>query len=224
MALILCIETSGDLCSACLCENSTVMIERELHGKNHASQLIPIIAELFEASNTSRHKLDAVAVSAGPGSFTGLRIGVASAKAICYAAHKPLIALGSLQILAAGVNKKINASGHVICATMDAGRNEIYYGLYNSMNECVKPDEATEVGISFFELLKHHKRVIIAGSGSLKCKDLSPENSPFIYDNETEVKASFMNELAQRSWQEEQFRDLASFEPFYVKGAYIRSQ
>jgi tRNA threonylcarbamoyladenosine biosynthesis protein TsaB len=223
MALILCIETSGDLCSACLCQDGNVVIEREQYGKNHASQLIPIIAELFKATTISNQSLDAVAVSAGPGSFTGLRIGVASAKAICYAARKPLIALSSLQILAAGVNKKINAPGYIICATVDAGRNEIYFGLYNSVNECVKADEATEAGISFFEILKHHKKVIIAGSGALKCKNLSPQNSHFLYEEKLNVKASFMNELAQRFWQEEKFRELASLEPFYLKGAYIRS-
>lgn len=220
MALLLNIETSSPICSVCLSHNGEMIAEKEdASGTNHASVLISFIQLLFRQVNLGINDLDAIAVSAGPGSYTGLRIGTATAKGLCYSLEKPLIAIDSLQALAVGLGKKYSEKNFFYCPTLDARRNEIYYGLFGKDAEEIISSsniilsESIPFGIS-------GKDIIIGGSGAGKCQSFWKDDA-LIFDYEIIPSARYMIPLSEKKFSHPQFEDIANFEPHYIKPVYI---
>ncbi len=219
MAIILSLETSTKVCSVCVAENNVILVKKELYEANsHATHLTVFIQEMFdELKDVSFKDINAVAVSCGPGSYTGLRIGVSTAKGICYALGIPLIAITSLQVLANAVkDHQFVKDGALICPMIDARRMEVYTALYDSGLKKVKDIEAKIIDEdSFLEELKKNK-IVFVGDGSEKCKDvISGGNAFFIQD--TVPLAANMTEIAYAKYKDKKFEDVAYFEPFYLK-------
>lgn len=221
MALILCIETSTNICSVALAANGELLASfEERQSNSHATLLTVLIEKMMKMNNLTMDELDAVAVSSGPGSYTGLRIGVSVAKGICFAIQKPLIALTSLQILATEVilgNKDvINNAETFICPMIDARRMEVYSTLFDAnMNQ--KTDIIAEIidSNSYAEQLLSNK-IVFAGNGSDKCKSvISHPNALFVSD--INPLASGMVSMANDAFIKNKFEDVAYFEPYYLK-------
>jgi tRNA threonylcarbamoyladenosine biosynthesis protein TsaB len=221
--LLLLIETSSPVCSVALSGNGHIMALREISANaNHAAMLIPMIDELIKEVHLNIQLLDGIAISAGPGSYTGLRIGAATAKGLCYSSGKPLIAIDSLQALAWGMSFNAAHSHAIYCPTIDARRDEIYYGLFGSNAVLIKPSNNSILSSAFLSDQRSGKPIIIGGSGALKCQ-------PFLvghtieYDHVTTASARWMVMLAEEKLRNSDLSNYASFEPNYVKPAFISS-
>ncbi|HDP75798.1 MAG TPA: tRNA (adenosine(37)-N6)-threonylcarbamoyltransferase complex dimerization subunit type 1 TsaB [Bacteroidales bacterium] len=219
MIKVLCIETGTSVCSVAIGDENGLLGVREISDpKAHSTQLPTLINEVFNLASLTAKQINAVAVSKGPGSYTGLRIGVSMAKGICYTARVPLIGVESLQAMATGLilsNSDLPANA-LLCPMIDARRMEVYSALYNLEGKLVSDVKAVVVDdSSFAEYLKDHI-IIFFGNGSSKCKDvIKSENAIFI--NGFEPSARFMLPLALKAYINEEFEDIAYFEPFYLK-------
>lgn len=216
MALILHIETSTAVCSVALAkEGKQIALQENNEGLNHSVLLGAYIDELLQKNRLTAYDLDAVAVSMGPGSYTGLRIGVSMAKGICFGAGKPLIAVPTLQALARSVSDRLKEEAWY-CPMVDARRMEVYTAFFDQQNQ-VQEDTRAEIITpeSFAAILSAHP-VYFFGNGSEKVRDLltSPQ-AHFIPG--VEASAAYMVPLAEQRFQEGQFEDVAYFEPFYLK-------
>ncbi len=223
MAAILIIETATEICSVALTQNGQVIDSIESgEGQNHARLTSVFAEQLLKRNNLTIKELAAVAVSRGPGSYTGLRIGVSTAKGICYAGNIPLIAVGTLEAMAKHVS--LNHSQYSIqetkptlyCPMIDARRMEVFSMLLDNDGQTIKPVTAEVVDESFLsEEMKLHQ-VIFFGNGSEKCKNvIQGENAVFI--GKVVASANHMAELAWQAYTKQQFEDVAYFEPFYLK-------
>ena len=221
MAKILSIETSTGVCSVAYSENGKVVASKELFQVNsHASNLTVLIEELFAQDSTPQMKdIDAVAVSSGPGSYTGLRIGVSTAKGICYAINKPLIAIDSMHILTQPLSiKEWNSSDLpvVFCPLMDARRMEVYTAIFDTQLNLKEDISAKIVDEETFSKWLECNRVIFFGNGADKCKEvIKHDNAVFIDD--CHPLAKNLAPLAENYYNKKQFEDVAYFEPFYLK-------
>ncbi|MBA3648600.1 MAG: tRNA (adenosine(37)-N6)-threonylcarbamoyltransferase complex dimerization subunit type 1 TsaB [Chitinophagales bacterium] len=221
MALILNIETSTEVCSVALAKDGTVQRIYEEDKQNHASGLSVMIERLFHDSGVLLSSLDAVAISAGPGSYTGLRIGTATAKGLCYALEKPLIAINSLHSLAANAIREC-PSVSLYCPVIEARKSEIYYGLYNSDGVMIRPPDAIVITDQFLNsYIKNHK-VLITGKNVSKYSPMWKHEN-IIFRKTTLPSASWMCTLTETWYHHKRFSDLLSFEPYYLKPAYIIS-
>jgi len=224
MAVILNIETSTEVCSVSLAKNGELLYEKENNqGMNHSALLTIFIDEIFEENKLSIKDIDAVAVSKGPGSYTGLRIGVSVAKGLCYALEKPLIAINTLDAMAdyvaGNIHDFINSdidNNVLLCPMIDARRMEVYTALYNQNGENVKPVDAEIINEqSFSEYFEKHK-ILFFGNGAEKCKNyLSHPNA--LFTGPLKTSARFMQNMTESSYNKKEFEDLAYFEPFYLK-------
>ena len=217
MGLILSIETSTDICSVALSKEGITVAEQTItQGQSHASSLTVIIEALFNGKGRPDIKmLDPVAVSCGPGSYTGLRIGVSTAKGICYGLNIPLISIGSLQVLAAAVENRDNQPLH-IAPMIDARRMEVYTALYNSQLELETPVEAMVIDESAFAEQLSREEILFVGNGAQKCMSvIKHPNAKFIAD--LHPLATNMGKLAYAAFLRERFEDVAYFEPYYLK-------
>jgi tRNA threonylcarbamoyladenosine biosynthesis protein TsaB len=224
MALILSIETSENTCSVALGNEYELIGTMEVRdGKSHASMLTVLINKLLAEKEVQFKELKAVAVSKGPGSYTGLRIGVSVAKGICYALNIPLIALNTLQVMSIGLTQseflrkhKINEENLLLCPMMDARRMEVYTEFFNTLCEPAGNLQALIIDSTTFRDELDKGQVIMFGSGSAKCNGLiQHENAVFIED--INPHASNMISLAYDFYQQNKFEDLAYFEPYYLK-------
>lgn len=216
MALILNIDTSTTVCSVALAKDgTTVQMKESNKGLNHSVLLGSYIDEILKENHITAKELDAVAVSMGPGSYTGLRIGVSMAKGLCFAAQKPLIAIDTLQALARAVSEQRQENAYY-CPMIDARRMEVYTAFFDKNNQTIVPTRAEIITTdSFASLLSEHK-VFFFGNGSDKIKDiLTSSNASFIPGIET--SATNMTKTAEDKFQASQFEDVAYFEPFYLK-------
>jgi len=222
MSLILNIETSTEVCSVCMSENNKLLLKYDnFDDKSHASMLAVLIQKLFSELKISPNQLSAIAVSKGPGSYTGLRIGVSTAKGIAYAAEKPLIAVDTYKALSTSVKQKMeignnSTENYLLCPLIDARRMEVYTAIYNNKLEEVEHINAKLIdNESFSQLLNSHK-IYFFGNGLTKCKELlSHQNSVFI-DNINPL-AEYMTNLSYTAFLNKNFVDIAYFEPFYLK-------
>jgi len=219
MAYILNIETATNICSVSLAKDGKLVLLKETNEPNlHSSQLTVFIEQLFEESGVEIKKLGAVAVSKGPGSYTGLRIGVSVAKGICYALGIPLISISTLQAMAFGMEKQINEKDNNswLCPMIDARRMEVYSAFYDMNNSLMRDISADIIEIdSYQDILKEHK-VYFFGNGAEKCKtEIKNENTVFIDDDS--CSSNNMIELSYKKFTKQQFEDTAYFEPFYLK-------
>ncbi|MDR0413822.1 MAG: tRNA (adenosine(37)-N6)-threonylcarbamoyltransferase complex dimerization subunit type 1 TsaB [Prevotellaceae bacterium] len=217
MALLLCIESSAEVCSVALTRNGETLALREsAPERDHARQLAPFVAAVLSEAGITPQQLDAVAVSKGPGSYTSLRIGVSVAKGLCYGAGKPLVAVGSLHALAALAAAKPEVHPtDLLRPLLDARRMEVYTALFDATGAQLTEVAAQVVdGDSFAEELKE-RRVVFFGSGTDKCRQtLQSANAFFV---EVQASASGMARLAEQLFVEKRFEDVAYFEPFYLK-------
>jgi len=223
MAAILVIETSTEICSVALTINGvlTDLIESK-EGQNHARLVSVFAEEILRRHHVKTKELVAVAVSKGPGSYTGLRIGVSTAKGICYARHIPLIAIGTLEAMTHHVIQHRKGyhlpedNSTLFCPMIDARRMEVYSMIYDSNGSIIKPIEAIIVNESFLaQELKDHP-IVFFGNGSEKCKqEIKSPNALFITN--VEASAKYMCDLAWQNYNKKQFEDVAYFEPFYLK-------
>ena len=218
MSLILNIETSTFVCSVAVTEGEKVVFEKaSFDGPAHASLLGVFVEEALNFLKENNLKLDAVAVSNGPGSYTGLRIGVSMAKGLCFGYGIPLIGIHSLDVMAyAAVRKNNEASDCLYCSMMDARRMEVYSAFYDAQLNPVRETSADVIdGESYASYLEKGK-VCFFGDGSGKCKPvLTSPNAVFI--DEIYPLASNMGALAQKAFNEKRFEDVAYCEPFYLK-------
>lgn len=220
MKIILHIETATQICSAALSRGGKVIAEKHSDEKNaHSRVLTVFIDELLKENHLAPQDLDAVAVSKGPGSYTGLRIGVSTAKGLCYALGKPLIAVGTLQAMAWGMTRSVGkvAQNTLFCPMIDARRMEVYAALFDPSNRQVRDIRAEVIDEnSFGEFLKEHV-VFFAGDGAAKCKPLLSENPNARFMDNFLPSANYLAEIASGKFNRKEFEDVAYFEPFYLK-------
>ncbi|MDP4276486.1 MAG: tRNA (adenosine(37)-N6)-threonylcarbamoyltransferase complex dimerization subunit type 1 TsaB [Bacteroidota bacterium] len=218
MALILHIETSTNVCSVALSHDGNILfsqINRE--GPSHASLIGPYLDEALKIAESNEMKLDAVAVSSGPGSYTGLRIGVAAAKGVCYAKHIPLIAVPTLELLADTYLKRNQLPDEALVRpVMDARRMEVYSAVYDSTGHCLKPAEAIVVDNHTFDAELAAHPVYFVGNGALKLHQVIHSKQAHFEETLLPVAES-MIALAEKAYGEGRFENVAYFEPFYLK-------
>ena len=218
MIHILCIETGTTVCSVALGNENGVLGYKDLNdSKAHATQLSVLIDELMGELKFDISQIDAIAVNKGPGSYTGLRIGVSLAKGICYSLGKPLIAIGSLDSMVPGVANTTDAkNADLLCPMIDARRMEVYSAFFSKSLDRISEVEAIIVDSdSFLDQLKDH-RILFFGNGASKCKSVISDQKAIFIDN-FEPSACFMLPLAIKAYRDEIFEDIAYFEPFYLK-------
>ena len=215
---ILCIETSTNCCSAAICMDGVAVASREnLVGANHASELPVFIDQLLAEAEEKSWKIDAIALSEGPGSYTGLRIGASLAKGLCYGLNVPLIPIDTLQILCASMRaQKAIPENSWLCPMLDARRMEVYTSFYSPT--CLTRQTAVQAMIinenAFSEVLME-KKLIFFGNGAEKCKDvILHSNATFVLDIFPQAK--YMGELAETA-QQLDIKQMAYYEPFYLK-------
>ncbi len=213
MARILLIETSASALSVALARDGVVVAESVcLEPRRQASLTAPLVKEVLDKAGVGVKDCDAIAVSAGPGSYTGLRVGVSTAKGLAFGAGKPLIAVGTLDILVAGVAP---GSAGCIVPMLDARRMEVYTAVYNAAGERLTPIEAKVITADSFSEELSRGPVLFVGDGALKCQAvLTHPNARF---QEALPMARDMARLAQKACEEGKFEDLAYYEPFYLK-------
>ncbi len=218
MSLILNIETATEICSVSLAkEDKLIALKEHKEGLQHAKLLTVYIEEIFKENGIAIKELDAVAVSKGPGSYTGLRIGVSAAKGIAYAGNIPLIAISTLQAMAHGVAASSDFQEKTwLCPMIDARRMEVYTAFFDLNNKLQKEISADIIDEnSYADILNQH-HVVFFGNGAEKCKKaIQSPNAQFIDD--ILCSAEHMVELSYKAYQNKQFEDVAYFEPFYLK-------
>lgn len=223
MLNLLCIETSTEICSvAIVTENGVLSAKENTDGNAHASQLTVLIEAACADANISLKQLDAIAVSKGPGSYTGLRVGVSTAKGLCYALDKPLLAVSTLEALTWNARdvlqqQQIALTQNVLLAPMlDARRMEVYTALYNSEVETFSPIEAKIITEQSFAEVGQLHSILLFGNGAEKCLHIL-STPRFIFLPNIHCSAKYMMVPALRLFQNKQFEDVAYFEPLYLK-------
>ncbi|MDE6877522.1 MAG: tRNA (adenosine(37)-N6)-threonylcarbamoyltransferase complex dimerization subunit type 1 TsaB [Odoribacter sp.] len=216
MALILNIDTSTSVCSVALAQNGQPLALKEnKEGLNHSLLLGTFINDILKENGTEVSALDAIAVSMGPGSYTGLRIGVSMAKGLCYGASKPLIAVNTLQALAQSVSSRIQEEA-LYCPMIDARRMEVYTALFDKDNRTIQETKAEIIDPASFSEILALQPVYFFGNGSDKVKTvLTSPQARFLANIET--SATNMVQLAEQKYETRNFEDVAYFEPFYLK-------
>ena len=217
MSLLLNIETSTKVCSVSLAENGKEIALKEECPESfvHAEKLNIFIETLFEDTGYSIDQLDAICVSKGPGSFTGLRIGIATAKGLCYALNIPLLSIDSLTILAQHFLQKNEVSeGTLLLPMIDARRMEVYTAIFNT--ELQIQDNISAKIIDQNSYIETNQPLHIFGDGADKCSEVLDRDNITIYPN-IETSASGMCNISYQKFLKKEFEDLAYFDPFYLK-------
>jgi tRNA threonylcarbamoyladenosine biosynthesis protein TsaB len=215
MALILNIETSTTVCSVALALNGEELMTKEMKSEkfSHSENLNLFIEDVFEQSNYQLSQLDAVAVSKGPGSYTGLRIGFSCAKGLCFGLNVPLLSINSLKALASLSAQKENK---LLIPMFDARRMEVYDMILDEELNVLSDVEAKVIDETSFADVLEKQKVIFLGPGAEKCKEIINSTNA-VFDLETEVSAKGMVKLSESKFNEGDFEDVAYFEPFYLK-------
>ena len=219
MAIILNIETSTSVCSVALSVDGVVKAIKESHIKNaHAESITLFSEEVIKKAGFTFNNLDAVAVSKGPGSYTGLRIGVSTAKGFCYALDIPLISVNTLKAMAFGMIEQLDQHEvYLYCPMIDARRMEVYTAVYNHRLESLLETRAEIIDDNSFEELLLKTKIIFGGDGSAKCKTVLSQNKNALFIDEFYPSSSFISFLAEEKYNNSTFEDVAYFEPFYLK-------
>lgn len=218
MPTILHIETSTDVCSVAVSEDSHVIFHQEDHsGPNHAERLGTMVDEALSFTDSHAIPFDAVAVSCGPGSYTGLRIGVSMAKGVCYGQNLKLIAVPTLELLCVPVLlRELSEEDALLCPMLDARRMEVYAGVYTRALKSVREIRADIVNADTYrEYLDEHP-VYFFGNGAKKCMEAIDHPNAHLIEG-IEPIAKWMQPLAEKRFLTEQFEDVAYFVPFYLK-------
>ncbi len=217
MGLILNIETATTVCSVSLAKDGVLLALKEQDGDySHAENLTVFIEDVVKDAGIKLADIDAVAVSKGPGSYTGLRIGVSAAKGLCYALNKPLIAVDTLRYIALNVSARQPGIA-LFCTMFDARRMEVYCAIYDAQNNVVRPTAAEIIDEqSFLELLQENQ-IYFFGNGAEKCKSILAQNKNAVFVNGVVPSAADMIALSEKAYKDKLFENVAYFEPFYLK-------
>jgi tRNA threonylcarbamoyladenosine biosynthesis protein TsaB len=217
---IINIETATAVCSVALSEKGRTVFEKtSFDGSTHASALGVFVEEVVSESERRGLTIDAVSVSSGPGSYTGLRIGISMAKGLCFGWNVPLLNIPTLNIMASEAVKQIpdgDLPEPLLCAMIDARRMEVYAAIYDKSLRKIRDTEAEIVTEETYAAFLKEQKVYFFGSGASKCKDaIQSSNALFIED--IHPLASGMAVLSERAFENKHFENVAYFEPFYLK-------
>ena len=218
MSCILNIETSTSVCSVAISEDGMVpFVEEDLKGPSHAVSLVVFVDEALSFIDSHAIPLDAVAVSCGPGSYTGLRIGVSMAKGICYGRNIPLIGIPTLEVLCVPVLLHENLpEDALLCPMIDARRMEVYAAVYDRALDVKRAVAADIVDENSYLEFLNERPVYFFGNGAAKCREkITHPNAHFI--DKVHPLAKMMFPLAEKAIAKEDYKDVAYFEPFYLK-------
>jgi tRNA threonylcarbamoyladenosine biosynthesis protein TsaB len=217
MATFLLIYTATAHASVCMSKNGVVIACLETSDqKSHASFIQPAINTLTKQTGIALSSIDAIAISIGPGSYTGLRVGMATAKGIAYALGKPLIGINTLQIIAAAAKQKYPNHHSTICALLDARRMEVFTGIYAQSLEPITPSTALILDPQTFENELAKEAILFVGDGAEKFKAIC-EHPNAHFDERLSYGASDMLALTENAFALTDFLDLAYSEPLYIK-------
>ena len=217
--IILHIEASTEICSVALSQDGHVFFERvNRDDRSHAKVIAPFVEEALQTADSQGAKINAVALSCGPGSYTSLRIASSTAKGVCYGRDIPLIAIPTTAIMCVPVLFRDDIpEDALLCPMIDARRTEVYATVYDRALGVVKETHAEVVTPeSFKEHLDAHP-VYFFGNGAAKCKEIITHSNAHFLDEHRNPLAKNMMPLAERAWFDEKFEDIAYFEPFYLK-------
>jgi tRNA threonylcarbamoyladenosine biosynthesis protein TsaB len=218
---ILQIDTSTPICSVSLSLDGVPVANVVAEQDNmHAANLTLLIESLFEQSKVPLADISAIAISKGPGSYTGLRIGVSTAKGLAYALNKPIIGINSLKNLASGFlsEKRMELPTNSLLVPMiDARRMEVYRAIYNVNLDLVLDTEAVILDANTFESLQKEHFIVLFGTGANKLKELYANQDNLVIYEQFPSHASYMSEVAYQLFLQNKFDDLAYFEPYYLK-------
>ena len=219
--MLLCIETSGKNCSVALFEDLQLVSIREVHTEqfSHSENLHVFIEQVLKESNLQPKAIKAIAISAGPGSYTGLRIGVATAKGLCYGWDIPLIALPTLRILAEQVTYEFTDIEYII-PMIDARRMEVFTAVYSHDFSPILGERAEILTESTFDTYLNKGKTIFLGDGITKFQAICKHKNAYFWENKF-PSAKQMGRLALEKYQAQAFEDIAYFEPFYLKEVYL---
>ena len=220
--MIICLETATNICSVALCDSAGVISLKESNEtKSHAALLTVFIEEILRDKGIKAADLEAVAVSKGPGSYTGLRIGVSVAKGIAYGASIPLIGIETTLSMFYGItgSKYFNPESDIntlFCPMLDARRMEVYYAIFDSGGNRLKDISAEIINGDTFSHIPESQKIIFFGDGAIKCKEvINRKNSLFATD--FVISASYMHKPVSKAFNDSDFEDVAYFEPLYLK-------
>lgn len=225
MTKILSIETSTEVCSVALgIDGKLVGLLQKDTGRNHASDLAVFVAEVLNQHDLECSDLDAIAVSAGPGSYTGLRIGASLAKGMAYASGAKLIAIDSLEVIAntaieefqAGIVNIEDQDSALLIPMIDARRMEVYAEVFDMQMNKLSPVEALIIDDESFKQYAG-RELVLMGDGAAKCVDVINENNPKAWDSKVLSTARGMVTIAQKKFDNNEFVDVAYWEPAYLK-------
>ena len=220
--MILCLETATPVCSVALCDRAGIILARESRdNKSHARQLTPFIEELLKEADIRPAELEAVSVSKGPGSYTGLRIGVSVAKGIAYGASVPLIGIDTTRSMFNGMinisNEKYGIdSTSLFCPMIDAKRMEVYYSIFDAKGTVIKGISAEVINEESFSEIPESVKMIFFGDGAEKCSTITDHKNS-VFDNDFMISAAYMYKTVFEEFDAGHFEDVAYFEPFYLK-------
>jgi len=222
---ILHIDTATAVCSVALSINGILSAYRDHNEPNiHASKLTLFIEEILVEAQITISQLNAVSVSKGPGSYTGLRIGVSVAKGICYALDIPLIAVNTLDALVQGFKASFveesnpaNELKTLFCPMIDARRMEVYAAIYDAKLEMIEPTAARIIEPDSFDYLTNQHQLILFGDGADKLSDLFSEHASIRIHKGFQNSARYLIPETTKRFKHQQFEDVAYFEPFYLK-------
>ncbi len=222
MATILHLETATTNCSVSIAKDGEMLVLKENNAANysHSEQLHVFIKEALEEASLSFSDLDAVAISKGPGSYTGLRIGVSSAKGLCFSLDIPLISVPTLQSMAHQVDIK---PGELVIPVLDARRMEVYSCVYNASYKEVRETRAEIIEEASFSEFVSDSKVYIIGSGAEKIRGVL-EHPNFIFNESVVPSAKDMIQIALQKYQSNEFEDVAYFEPYYLKDFVLQQK
>lgn len=221
MTRILHIETSTKNCSVSIAENGVIAHLKELNsgGYSHAEKLHPFIQDCLHEGNFSFQDIHAISVGKGPGSYTGLRIGVSAAKGLCFANDIPMISINSLEILA----RSFNSDNGLIVPMIDARRMEVYSAIFDHDYRWVRETEAEIIDESSFSKQLEQSTVYFLGDGADKCKDVIKHSNAVFLENAF-PSAKNMAQLSYQKFLNKDFEDVAYFEPYYLKDFVVTPQ
>lgn len=217
MSTILCIDTAGEQGMVLLVQQGECIAMRSnQEQQTHAAFLQPAIADILHETGIAMKEVQAVAVSNGPGSYTGLRVGLAAAKGLCFALNIPLITLGTLDIMAKAM-QQLQPQADAYCPMIDARRMEVFTALYNASLQQILTPAAVVLDEHFLEQERVSQQIVFAGNGAAKWTSLINENNLII--NEAAGRNAFVS-LSWQAFQQRQWADTAYAEPFYCKAFY----